>query len=280
MRKIYRKRRKKHRKILVFVCVCFLFIMTVGYAAFSTSLNITAKGNIKNLKEEVDSKVPTDELLFWGQYDNEENTLTVLKDKSANNNDGIMYGFDNMATSGYTDEGLVFDGVNDYVDIGLANYDFQNSISYVVYVKLNNIVRHQIIIGGWNNDETSCYDGGGSGIFFQVDKNLGLSFDLFNGVIWGTVNTLFVPKIDSYYSLVATYDGNIVKFYIDSILEESREKDNTLAPFGNSIKIGAYVCKGLNSFANMTLKEAMVYDRALTENEVKTITEGFEKKYK
>lgn len=31
---------------------------------------------------------------------------------------------------------------------------------------------------------------------------------------------------------------------------------------------------------NMNLKEAMVYDRALTEDEVKTITEGFERKYK
>lgn len=46
MRRIHRKRRKNQRKILMIFGVCFLFIMTAGYAAFSTSINITAKGNI------------------------------------------------------------------------------------------------------------------------------------------------------------------------------------------------------------------------------------------
>ena len=46
MRKIHRKRRKNQRKIIVITSVCLLFIITAGYAAFSTNLNITAKGNI------------------------------------------------------------------------------------------------------------------------------------------------------------------------------------------------------------------------------------------
>ena len=42
------KRRKKQRKIVVLSMICLLSIMTVGYAAFQTNLNITAKGNIKD----------------------------------------------------------------------------------------------------------------------------------------------------------------------------------------------------------------------------------------
>ena len=44
------RRRKKHnknqKKILIISTVSLIFVMTVGYAAFSTNLNINAKGNI------------------------------------------------------------------------------------------------------------------------------------------------------------------------------------------------------------------------------------------
>ena len=42
------KRRKKQRKIVVVSLVSLLCIMTAGYAAFQTNLNISAKGNIIN----------------------------------------------------------------------------------------------------------------------------------------------------------------------------------------------------------------------------------------
>jgi len=38
--------RKKQRKIIIASAFCMLFIMSAGYAAFQTNLNITAKGNI------------------------------------------------------------------------------------------------------------------------------------------------------------------------------------------------------------------------------------------
>ena len=41
-----RYRRKKQNKIIVIISICFLFVMTAGYAAFSTNINISAKGNI------------------------------------------------------------------------------------------------------------------------------------------------------------------------------------------------------------------------------------------
>lgn len=47
---IMRKTRKqtKQRKIVVLSMICLLSIMTIGYAAFQTNINITAKGNIKD----------------------------------------------------------------------------------------------------------------------------------------------------------------------------------------------------------------------------------------
>jgi len=44
------KKRKRQTKLLIIGSVCLLSIMTVGYATFSTTLNISAKGNIINNK--------------------------------------------------------------------------------------------------------------------------------------------------------------------------------------------------------------------------------------
>ena len=40
------RKRRKQRKIIIISSLTLLFIMTVGYAAFQTNINITAKGNI------------------------------------------------------------------------------------------------------------------------------------------------------------------------------------------------------------------------------------------
>ena len=40
------RKRKKQRKIIILSMICLLCIMTAGYAAFQTNLNINAKGNI------------------------------------------------------------------------------------------------------------------------------------------------------------------------------------------------------------------------------------------
>lgn len=276
MRRLRRKRKNKQRKIMIAFIITFMFLMIGGYAAFRTNLNITAKGNIIDIKEEVDSKVPTNELLFWGQGDSEENTLTMLKDKSDNNNDGTMYGFDNTNLSGYTDEGLVFDGINDYVDIGLANYDFQNSISYVVYFKINmqRETRHTVI-ASWGN-------GGGSGIYFMSNNLIALPIGYYSDTTryyWiYSENTYDILK---YYTVITIYDGTMAKIYVDGIVDGIGET-NVLGTSDTPILIGAnpQINQEHVEFAHMVLKEAMVYDRALTEDEVKTITEGFERKYK
>ncbi len=58
-----RKRRKnKQMKFIMITSLSLLFILTVGYAAFSTNINITAKGNIKEkgiTPQELKNKVTT-----------------------------------------------------------------------------------------------------------------------------------------------------------------------------------------------------------------------------
>ena len=55
-----RKRKKQKRQIKIFIglTICFLLIMTVGYAAFQTTLTLNAKGNIKDKSRIIQSSGP------------------------------------------------------------------------------------------------------------------------------------------------------------------------------------------------------------------------------
>ena len=68
MRKIRRHKRKKQKKILIISTLSLLMILTIGYAAFSTNLNITAKGNIKT-KDITDDIVTDGDGLYKDPYE-------------------------------------------------------------------------------------------------------------------------------------------------------------------------------------------------------------------
>lgn len=274
MKRKIKRRKNKQRKILIIGSLSILLFLCVGYAAFSTNLSLTAKGNIKDINEEVDSKVPQDGLLFWGESNNPENTLTVLKDKSLNNNDGILNNFNNTIESGYNNNELILDGIDDYINIGLENFNFVNGISYVIYTKITYVKainnNNNYIIGNWES--------AGGGIF--ISHNNTLTFELSNGKEYKQIYYKNIDK-NKYYIIIGTYDKNDVNLYLDGTFIGTNELD-TLATSPVPIYIGANP-QPKNKYewnSKLNFKEAMVYNRALTEQEIKLITEGLQKKYK
>ena len=251
-------------------------LFSVGYATFSSNFLVSGKGTIVDVKFEVDSKVPLDNLLFWGQADNKENTDLILKDKSRMNNDGTLNGFNGTDVSGYKDNELIFDGIDDYINIGYSDYDFNNSISYVMYLKVNNIIlnsdpafNYNALFGNW--------EGNGSGIVIYGDRGFGL--EIYDGSKWVTGSVGSEINNSKYYTLIATYDGNEFLFYVDGI-EELRLTSSRHTISAMPILIGGNPnVNEVSRYANISLKEAMLYDRALTEDEVKMLTKGFQSKY-
>ena len=72
-----RRRKKNKRKTLIIIAsVCLLLVMTVGYAAFSTNLNITAKGNILEQDRVIQSWTDTSKEDFHSDY-YKENIVSV-----------------------------------------------------------------------------------------------------------------------------------------------------------------------------------------------------------
>ncbi len=255
---------RKNRKIKKITTLIFILPLSliVSYAAFETNINLKAKGNIKENKELIDKQIPQDKLLFWADVDGVENTKTLLKDKSINQKDGTIYG----AT--YEKNALLLDGVDDYVDIGYAGYDFKNTISYVIYVKLYQN-SHSCIFGNWES--------AGSGLW----QNPTISFDIYDTVLNEYVEATSPINIDTntYYTVIGIQDENIIKLYIDGKLMATQNVTNMNVSSRNVIIGGNPNGDVIGDTSNMSFKEAMLYDRALTEEEVSIITKAFHQKY-
>lgn len=268
----FRKKVKRQRRIVIITSFILLVTLSAGYAAFNTNITLKARGNIKDVNDVVDGRVPTDSLLFWGEASNKDNSLTTFKNK-VNGSDGVLYGFD--SSSGFIDDELVFDGTNDFVDLGFSNYDFKNSISYVAYVKIDGFsASDENAI--FNNEESS---GGALSIMRGI-----WNVSVFDGSKYVNISGP-IPSTDKYYTAIGTFDGNTIKLYLDGKLVATGNS-SAISVSKYPMLIGAnpsntyFSSKTVSEMSKMSLKEAMLYDRALSESEVVSITDGFNKKYK
>ena len=111
-----REKRKKQKKIIIIGSLSLLLFLSIGYAAFSTNLNLKAKGNIR---EKTPSDYIQDNLFYF--IDGISNTKNG-HDTSAENWENLIdngynslaLGFDTMKWT--EDNGLNFDGIDDYID--------------------------------------------------------------------------------------------------------------------------------------------------------------------
>jgi len=213
--------------------------------------------------------VPLDSMIMWVQSNNPNNTDTVLADKSGKGNNGILHGFNNTKTSGYNNGNLEFDGIDDYVDFRLANYNFNNSVTYVAYVAINGPSDDDDIIGNWES--------AGGGLLLYNNK---ISYNVYSsGEGYKEAYDNKEYELGRYYSIIGTYDGTNVKLYIDGVLiSEVPAKNLTTSPMPIYMGANAGVNNAVGGFANISVKEAMIYDKALTEEEVKKLTNKFNKK--
>ncbi|MDO4996053.1 MAG: LamG domain-containing protein [Bacilli bacterium] len=235
---------------------------------------------IKYKKDVTSSDLPTSQMnlsfnlrLTYKQAKNADNRRgesTLITDLSGNNNHGTLYGGRINA------DGTVYlDGVDDYINCGLENYDFGNSISYVLRMKTSSVSNMALIalFGNWR--------GAGGGLYFN---NQGAtpkySFQIYGKDIRKYTN--FVSntsvELDTWKTVVGTYDGNSLKMYINGTQIPNNSSVNnmelidSLKISANPITIGAMITSenAVVEFSNITISDALVFDRALTSEEIAT----------
>ena len=189
--------------------------------------------------------------------------VTTWKDLSNNGNDATLY---NNPT--WSNNSLTFDGIDDYgILTNTANLAFPNGLTLETRVKIlttDNGDSLSYVMYIDNETSSSPYDG----LSQYVNKtNLKTTSRVApNGTYAFAQSDESIIEVNKIYTITTTYDNNTVKEYIDGKLVASSTKAGQYPGSPQGINIGRRYSG--NFIANVEFQNVLIYDRALTDNEV------------
>lgn len=191
-------------------------------------------------------------------------------DNSGYKNDGTIYGAQRV-TSRFG-KALRFDGVDDYVDLGdpevVRNLD---SITVSAWFKPDKIKWHRVV---------AKWDAGKSEFILYPSNNGKVRFYVSVG---GEI--YYVESVSSYspgnwYHMVGVYDKGDLKIFINGDIENQITVTSALPIDYNGAKLGIGSSPGTPQyFADGTIDEVRIYNRALSEAEIKQHYYNYLKKH-
>ena len=160
---------------------------------------------------------------------------------------------------------LYLDGVDDFYNLGNDNIDLKQNVSLVLRVKMHSLVAHDQVLLSNSEDEK------GLSLIFQKDNKL--AFKVNDTLLVSNSNI----KLDTWYTIVATYNGKDLKLYLNGkeIASKTYEKDilSTNVPFVlGGIPSSVGVPKDNNS--NISVAATFIYNDTLGENEINNYFQG------
>ena len=238
---------------------------------------------IDNSEPSTDDYIKDGLILYYDAINNTGNghdaNSTVWKDLSGNGNDGKLVNINNTADSGWQEDGLKLDGIDDYVEISPD--------------KLKGLGKGTVIVDfefyDWNPDEQY------NTLFFlgnQLQWNynhIQISEDLYTASRFNTTvsnnkesttNKLVMDvDLNQYKQIALTWNGTTVQNFNNGIKESSI--NSTITPANDST-----VCYlGRNYYAdtrnlNCKISSVKIYNRDLTEEEIQKTYELDNERYK
>jgi len=194
------------------------------------------------------------------------------KDLSGNGNDGIIYGA--KCVNGKFGKALRFDGVDDYVDCGNRLIYNLETFSLVAWVKdVTDINQHQAVItkgeGTTMSFNLMIYRNGHA---YYPRKAVVVFND--GSSYFDVASTTDIGGETGWFFLVGTYDGSALKIYVNGVEENSRSTTATPATTSEKLIIGARDNEGtLECYMNGIIDEVRIYNRALSEEEIRALYE-------
>ena len=190
------------------------------------------------------------------KYDLAEGAGATLHDKSAHGNDGAIHGATWVTSDGLP--ALAFDGVDDYVDCGDGkSADLTDAISVEVWAC-----------------PKKTPPAGEAGIVGKSFASYGLTH-YGDGCWWyisGGGNNCKTPfSAGAWHHIVGTFDGTIMKLYMDGALKDSHASKGRTIGHGKNLLIGisaGEVAYTKNAHFNGMIGEVRLYSRALSAEEV------------
>ena len=189
----------------------------------------------------------------------------IMHDCSPMGNNGRIHGA--TWTQGKFGKALSFDGVDDYVEIpDSASLDITDAITIAVWFKLKQLDENQRLVRKGIGTPSSGYavrvENTNKVRYFFYDEGGNLRS------IFGTTTL----AIDVWYFAVMTYDGTTLKGYLNGNLENSLDVTTTIKPNDYPLTIGSDSAS--THVFNGTIDEVRIYNRALSEEEIRAHFKG------
>ncbi len=237
-------------------------IQTTNSLSFQSASGKISKTTYKrDIKKDIDSD---SSLVGYWAFD--EGSGTIAKDSSEKKNDGILFG-DTSSVSGKLGNAFEFDGVGDYIDVGDdMSLTFTNEFTVALWAKRTGAESR--LIGDYRNDLA-----GGWRIQMAVPQ---LGFVISDGVSDHSIVGDTSISSNEWYFIAGTYDKahGILRVYLNGLKdkEDNSFTQGVLTSSTSNITIGRFSAFGTGYF-NGIIDEVRVFNRALSEEEVKTLYE-------
>jgi hypothetical protein len=193
---------------------------------------------------------------------------TVVPDQSGNGNDGTINGAP-LWIDGPFGKAVQLDGISDYVDCGNAeslNITDKLTISaWVKTVDAGDPTGEQM--GGQNH-----YVSKHNSYQFKHRTNL-LIFAIWDGGPYATRISIDNSFNGEWHHVVGTYDGSVLKTYVDGKLEGEAPHVGSIDINGLNVNIGKNPNQDDQNFEG-SIDEVMIYARDLTESHVQDLLMG------
>jgi len=207
--------------------------------------------------------IPRDGLVFEALFF--EGAGTTLHDTSGQENHGTIYGmtWETLSTSKIVGS---FDGVDDYVkvpDDPSLNVESTQEITIVVWCMVKTLDAQFIVRKGYGSSNAYA---------LLIDRYSKLRFDYYNtdsakdGIITGSQ-----PETNKWSMFAAVVTQTELLLYINDKLDASTSKTVQLKDYPENVQISGW--QDVGKYFNGPIGSVHIYNRALTESEIKEIYE-------
>jgi prepilin-type N-terminal cleavage/methylation domain-containing protein len=166
---------------------------------------------------------------------------------------------------GQNGNALQFNGFSNNILVNnSSNLNFSTSMSVSAWIKWNinpstGLAYATIVNKNGDSQYRLQHNGTNSKFEFGIKTNTGGTY----------VTSLISPVIGVWYHLVGTWDGNLIKLYVDSVLQQTGTRGGSIPGSSVPVKIGSSSSDA--RWFNGIIDEVCLWDKALSQEEVNQI---------
>ena len=166
---------------------------------------------------------PNKKIAHWTMN---ETSGTVVTDISGNGRNGatVNTDFSTAAATGKFDGGMLFDGVDDYVDVPGFSEDM-SGLTISVWINPYN----------WDGNRRLLQKGGDGSEFRLLRERGAMVFEIGSN----RLSVASVPGVNVWTHVVAVYDGSEMRLYYNKDLIGTRNRTGTVPTSGNTLYVGS-----------------------------------------